>query len=459
MRGFAVLSALMGAAMAAPTTFTGMRINPNSMGKRQDNPNGFTILAPDRVEDEIIVDKDNTLNGTTNNFRIKSEARDPIPGSLEIALVNNFGGGAVNAYISGADSDGAVTFVGADGTLHYPTAAGSGTPVPVAENIAIPLGGPGETTTITIPISMTSGRIYFAEGDLQFFMVAVEGGGDGVVQPAPNNLLDPSRNVNWGFVELTYTKELAIYANISYVDFIGMILSMFLENTDGTTQQTIGLGPTAVNEVCNGLVEQNAADAQPWNRLCIANQDGVVLRVLAPQNLMEIDNAVFAEYWDQYADDVWARYSSEQLIINTQNENGDVACQVVGDELQCEGDNRGYSKPTAVDIWGCDRGPFGKQPGDNGVHLAVIPRLCAAFVRTTLLLAGGERQPELGPESYYSEQPTNHYSRLIHENEVDGRGYAFPYDDVNPDGSDDASGLVSSGNPQRLTVFVGGGSP
>ncbi|PTB75192.1 glycoside hydrolase family 64 protein [Trichoderma longibrachiatum ATCC 18648] len=35
---------------------------------------------------------------------------------------------------------------------------------------------------------------------------------------------------------------------------------------------------------------------------------------------------------------------------------------------------------------------------------------------------------------------------------VDGRGYAFSYDDVNPDGTEDASGLVASGNPDTLTV-------
>lgn len=39
---------------------------------------------------------------------------------------------------------------------------------------------------------------------------------------------------------------------------------------------------------------------------------------------------------------------------------------------------------------------------------------------------------------------------------MDGKGYAFAYDDVNPFGDIDQSGVVSSRNPERLTITVGG---
>ena len=80
-------------------------------------------------------------------------------------------------------------------------------------------------------------------------------------------------------------------------------------------------------------------------------------------------------------------------------------------------------------------------------------------MRSTLLLDGGDVQPSLSSDSYYTADPTNHYSRLVHDNEVDGRGYAFPYDDVNPDGHGDSSGLVHSGAPKTLTVYVGAPPP
>jgi hypothetical protein len=123
--------------------------------------------------------------------------------------------------------------------------------------------------------------------------------------------------------------------------------------------------------------------------------------------------------------------------------------------LTCAQDNRSYSKPSARDIWGCNSGPFAIQSGDNAVHVAVVPRLCAAFVRSTLLLSGGNIQPSLGQSYYYTVDPTNYYSKAVHAREVDGKGYAFPYDDVNPDGNENASGTVSHATPDTLTVYVG----
>ena len=152
---------------------------------------------------------------------------------------------------------------------------------------------------------------------------------------------------------------------------------------------------------------------------------------------------------------MWEKYSQEDLTINTQGEAGEVKCRVEGDELTCEGDNRGYVKPTVLDIWGCNSGPFTVQEGDNGVHEAIVPRLCAAFHRTTLLMEGGNVQPGLSSDAYYTNNPTSHYSRLVHENEVDGLGYSFSYDDVNPDG-ENAAGVVSGPDPKVLEVVIGG---
>lgn len=38
----------------------------------------------------------------------------------------------------------------------------------------------------------------------------------------------------------------------------------------------------------------------------------------------------------------------------------------------------------------------------------------------------------------------------------DGRGYAFPYDDVVPDGGEDVAGTLFDGSPSVFTVAVGG---
>ena len=138
-----------------------------------------------------------------------------------------------------------------------------------------------------------------------------------------------------------------------------------------------------------------------------------------------------------------------------------MACTVSDGTLICAGDNRGYAQPTAADIFGCNSGPFAIESGDNGVHFAVVPRLCAGFDRSTLLLSGGNNQPDgVTASDYYSTTPTNWFAKLVHDQEIDGLGYAFAYDDVSPDGSTGVSGDVvdGSGAPQLLKVIIGGPS-
>lgn len=426
----------------------------------------YSIARPGGVNDVIINEK-YLLRGTYHDPATKvvhhhvqrtSHADDV---SLPLEFVNNYGGGQIRAYISGLDSSDRVVFIKADGSLVYPSSGGSDVPVAVVEDIAIPIPAGRDGLKMTLPIPISSGRIWLAEGELSFFMVKTSGG-DGLVQPSPSNLEDPSSGIHWGFAELTYTKAGEIFANLSYVDFVGLILSVSLkEKNERGTQITRGLGADSISKICSGMVNQSGKDGFPWDRMCVANKSGTPIRVLSPNNYAIINNGDFRAYWNAYVDDVWKQYGSSTLTINTQSAAGNVECKVSGDDmLECSGgDNRGYAKPTADDIWGCNSGPFERRKDDNDVHVAVIPRLCAAFVRSTLLLSGGDVQPRLASSSYYTINPASHYSRLIHELEIDGRGYAFPYDDVNPDEGGNASGLVSSAVPDTLTIYVGGYPP
>jgi hypothetical protein len=86
--------------------------------------------------------------------------------------------------------------------------------------------------------------------------------------------------------------------------------------------------------------------------------------------------------------------------------------------------------------------------------LAIVPRLAAAFNRSTLLIDSSQPDGE-NPSDYYGNAITNHYARIVHATAQDHRGYAFPYDDVAPTGGADQSGAVSSGSPSLLTVTLG----
>ena len=407
---------------------------------------------------DIVITVNNTINATAP---APGHAGDQLErrsgnGRLPLSLVNNLDGGKVNAYVTGLDSSNRLVMLQPNGEFFYPSADPSQTvPTPVGGNIAIPLGEKGSTREIIIPDYISSARVWFSEGNLKFFTTwSAATNGPSLVTPSQSNPYDPSAAVNWGFVELTHIPGYGLYANISYVDFVGLVLGMSMTTRDGGKQTALGLKANAVASICQALIQQAKKDGRPWDDLCMVNSAGKLLRVLAPGNYLAGHPDAFRNYWTNYVDQVWKRYETRDLTINTQAAPGRVRCRVRDGRLKCDGDNRSYGKPSAKDIYGCDSGPFDIRGDDNAVHRAVVPRLCAAFVRSTALSAAV--QPSGGEGSYYRSNPTNWYSKVVHQNLVDGRGYAFPYDDVNPTGGKDQAGVVASPNPARLEVVVGG---
>lgn len=349
------------------------------------------------------------------------------------------------AYVTGLDSDNRVVFK-ADGTLVYPSSGGSGIPVPIADDVAIALPG-GAGFRMVLSIALSSGRVYLADGGaLRFFMVKTPGG-DGLVQPSPTNLRDPGTGTNWGFVELTYTDAGEVFANISYVDFVGLMLSMSL-TVRGGADDAWARRRRRVPDLPRAGRPDSPRRLPLGRHVRRAGRRSACCRPTAtPCSTAATSGTTGAPTSTPCGAGTTGRRSS------TQSPAGRVSCRVSGGRLKRGGGGGGFAKPSARDTWGCNSGPFERRAGDGGVRVAVMPRPCAAFVRSTLLLAGGDVQPGVGAAQYYTISPTSHYSRLVHALEVDGRGYAFPYD-VNPDG-EDASGLVSAA-PDTLTVYIGG---
>ncbi|KAI1127826.1 glycoside hydrolase family 64 protein [Nemania abortiva] len=408
-----------------------------------------TVARPGGIDD-IIITEDNTINSTTAAGQFKVNAAQV--GTLPISVINNFDGG-MYMYITGRDSSGIPCILGANGQFVYPQADGTGVPIEINANIALPLNGVGQTTQVTLPQALTSARIWFARGQLKFYTVKDGNGVSAIVEPSAANPADPSAGVEWGFIEFNYDGT-TIYANISFVDFVGLPLGMGLTLSTGEQQIVQGLQAGSVSNICNNVIQQKNADGQIWDQLCVVSSSGQALRILSPNLYVSANPTGFSGYYDNYVNQVWSQYTNQDLTVNTQTGYGNVACRVSGDQLTCAGDNRAYPKPTTADIWGCNTGPFAIIDTDNDIHRAVVPRLCAAFTRSTLLLAGGNVQPSLGQSSYYTTSPTSHYSRIVHNYETNGIGYAFSYDDVNPDGQN-AAGVVAGSNPTNLKVTVG----
>ncbi|KAF2150244.1 glycoside hydrolase family 64 protein, partial [Myriangium duriaei CBS 260.36] len=412
---------------------------------------GPTIAKPGGAKN-IVVTKDNTLNSThIPGVQILASSASTA-GQLQLSLVNSLNSNNVNAYVTGLDNNGNLVMLSPDGSWYYPVAGHLAIPQSITANVSIPLGPKGSTTKITLPGYISAGRVWFADGTLQFFTVP-GGSGTALVQPSAANPTDPNSDVNWGFVELTNISS-GIYVNLSYVDFLGIPLGIQLIGSAGT-QTVQGVTANAVGDVCADLTTQAAKEGQPWDSLCVADTSGSLIRVLSPALYLTINSTGFAGYWTEYINQVWSKYSTTSLNIDTQASPGVVACKTSNGTLSCAGGATKYAQPSPLDIFSCASGTFYIQSYD-AVNLAVIPRLCAAFNRATLLLNNGNTQPYATESQFYSSSPANWYSHFVHTHELDGKGYAFSYDDVTADNGSNLSGLLADPNPSILAVTVGG---
>lgn len=350
------------------------------------------------------------------------------------------------AYVLGRDpaAGGNWAFIQADGSsLHHPPSpAEDQTPLGVDCAIALNASGAG-ARRVTLP-RLYSGRIYFSVGAKLTFLM---NRGGGLALPSVSNPTDPNVNVHHDFCEFTFNND-QLYANITFVDMVSLPIAFQLETGQGL-QTVRGLPADGLSRVAAALRAQSAADGSDWSKL-IVTKGGADLRVVSPNLAIRGDNALFRGYFDSYVDEVWNKYRSTDLRIDTQFTWGTVTGRVNGDTLTFPGVGS-FAKPSTLSIFSCSDAPF---TTGNDLMGNLSARLAAAFNRTTLL--DNPHQPTAeNPASFYTRPRTNHYARILHDTTPDHLGYAFPYDDVHPAGVD-FEGKVQSGSPGRWTITVGG---
>ena len=218
---------------------------------------------------------------------------------------------------------------------------------------------------------------------------------------------------------------------------------------DGEAQTVLGLKADGLSSICAGLEAQSREDSHDWQKL-IFESEGKKIRVLSPNNGIVMNGGnMFQGYYDSYVNEVWEKYSGSNLTVDTQAQWGKLTAKVRDGSLKFDGMGS-FGKPSTSDIFGCSSGPFASNEGALGPLTA---RICAGLNRSTLLSNDVHPNNEKVSE-YYKHKVTNHYSRLVHGANIDGRGYAFPYDDVPAPGGIDQSGFVS-GCPKSFTVSIG----
>jgi hypothetical protein len=370
--------------------------------------------------------------------------------TVQVVLKNTKAQGTLYAHITGRDNSG-LFILGADGRSHYRPSSPSKELQPLAQDSGIRVGGPGQSRTVTVP-RIFGARIWFCrETPLEFFLNP----GPALVEPSATNTSDANYKKDWGFCEFTYNEQ-QIYVNVSYVDFVSLPIALQLENQSGNVRRVDGMPADGLSRVASGLEAQGSRDGQGWEKLVI-REGGHILRALSPNSAGVLFPNLFRDYYKGHVDAVWDKYRGEDLTVNTQFTWGDVRGRVGSDGKLTFSNNAGlgFAKPAARDIFSCSTGPFAAGEGVTDERLNIGARLAAALNRSTLLK--NNRQPEGENEAtYYKETVTNHYARVCHETTVQGRGYAFPYDDVGSSKGGDQSGFLNDGNPKVLTVEVGG---
>ncbi len=373
------------------------------------------------------------------------------PATCELALKNKSLPGRVHAYVTGHEQGtGRWVLLKPDGGVYRPDSPSAPqTPLPV--DCAIPLGAAGSAPRVLTLPQMYGARVYFVRDDkLDFFLNP----GPALVEPAFATRADPNYGRTWSFCEFTFNPQ-QLYANISYVDLVTALpIGLTLEGD--ATHTVAPLPDGAVDRIASDLVAQAAKDGQPWDDLVIKGDGGGVLRVISPQNLMapyfdRPDQMPFRDVWNRYIDQVWDKYRSTDLRIDLQGGRGVFTGRVSGDVLTFNG-GHSFTKPTSKDIFTCNHGPFVNNPGDPDDKKGLLARLAAGFNRS-LMLTHPQQPNGATSADYYRGEVTNHWSRVVHANSP--IGYAFPYDDVRPDGQPDVSGAAHDGNPRRFTVSVG----
>ncbi|KAF3940824.1 hypothetical protein ABW19_dt0203639 [Dactylella cylindrospora] len=372
--------------------------------------------------------------------------------TLEIHLVNHTTSNNVFATVTGLaiDHGNSWFLLKADGRTPYFPSAPLEILQPLTENCAIPLGNPGETKAITIP-RIAGGRIYVSVDKPIAFLLNP---GPALVEPSVTNPTDANFQTHWSFMEFTYNHD-QLYANISYVDFVGSFpISLALTTGSGVEKQVLGMQPAGPSTIAEGLAKQQQRDGQKWTDLVVKDPSGSLLRVLSPNQGMVLNPSLFAGYFEPYIDKVWAHYRTHPLKVDTQCHFGTLSGTTNPADGTLTIDGQAFSKPCTKDIFNASSGPF--QTGPDAKRNAIIPRLNAEFNRSMLLCCDDGCLPARDKGRYYAHEVTNHYARLVHESNVDGKGYAHPYDDVAAGGGDDSSGFVNDGDPKLLKVIVGG---
>ena len=346
----------------------------------------------------------------------------------------------------------------------------------------VPSATPTDALAIKVPSNpfdlpmLSAARLYVSSGGP--LLLSVDPAGN----PQPPQAADstnPNFHTPWDFFEITYIPsgpDKLFNVNLSVLQSANLPLAFHVAGTEPSTRQPVeysrGWLPGGYSKFLADL------RANPdFSKLVLPDTQ----RVLAPGTAITafeqkvIPTPLFdSDYLKAYIEQVWAKFEGTDLTFvgdpppksNTfvtwtgRVQNGQFKF-TTSDLPDLE--PIVLNQPTTSDLFennflfcasGCGK------PGtlQENYALQLFGTLCAAFNRsvmltTTTLANAADSAWCKAKEKFYQDPTTNHYSKAIHANAVDGLAYAFQSDD-----HCNASSYVSLINPDQLTItFVASG--
>lgn len=352
-----------------------------------------------------------------------------------------------------------------------------------SEKLTLSVELPANETTIALP-RLISLRVYLSLGEPLYTNTNAEGVPTSPSGWSPN---DPLQGENygklWDFFELTWTRDdpatTSLGANLTQLDFLGLALQLdnygYKPDLKTPEHLTSGFRSNSRSVVFKAIEDIG----EPWSKLVVPASNpafpDIPLRVLCPYHGMEL--GLFPkDQLEKYIDDVWGYYTKRQLQVTVGDVEytGLVQSDGPDEDLFVFEPPKGQGKDRAKiqnpnknrragfvsgskDMYECQAQldivpPSNSPPGDAQ---QIARDLGAGFMRSTLgqgVVNGVnlDRLPlcdEVG--QFHMHEPINQYAAVIHENSIQGKAYAFGYDDLC-----EQSSVGITKNPTKLVLTV-----
>jgi len=305
---------------------------------------------------------------------------------------------------------------------------------------------------------LESGRVYISLDNKLKMPIVGAAPHVGIADPSPFNTNDPSYQYLYDKVEFTYLPNGVTVINPTAVDCISLPITVTQKKMVHNKEEEVVYGIEHSREKTFKDIDailKAPGNSPEWARLIIKNDQGEILRIVAPGR----DDAFFnPKYLDDYIEALWKYYKEHDLSIDcSELKNiikglgsytfvGRVNDKDIFVFKNQPGEGKSAAivnigKPASKNFFLADQGPF--QAPNNTLEAVIVRNICSAWsvglLPTTSVLNRDFFMRQKDAHNFYKDNtilPTtgenkpwyNLYAKAIHQ--VSKDIYAWAYDDA-----------------------------